>query len=197
LPAELKPYYFKSVLVQAGERHAARGGASRLETSFPRGFRYLQVAVRNHNRPVTIRRVGVVSQTYPHEKRGAFECSDALLNELWEMGWRTLRVCSEDVYTDCPWRERTLYAGDLLPEFATTLVTSGDTRLARRCLRIFLQSQSSETDWQQSMAPVERAGTPLSDYPLITLLIADWYDRCTNDREFSAYAYPLRIALLL
>ena len=185
-----KPFLFKAVLVQAGERHIAGGGVSRLETFFPRGFRYLQVAVRNHTRPVTIHSVGVVSQVYPHRKAGAFECSDPLLNEIWEMGWRTLRVCSEDVYTDCPWRERTLYAGDLLPEFATTLVTSGDTRLARRCLEIFLQSQSPESDWQQSMAPHARGGDSLYDYPLITLLIADWYVRCANDRAFARHAFP-------
>ena len=185
-----RPFLFKAVLVQAGERHVSRGGPSRLETFTPRGFRYLQVAVRNHDAPVVLRQVGVVSQVYPHEKAGSFECSDALLNEIWEMGWRTLRACSEDVYTDCPWRERTLYAGDLLPEFATTLVTSGDTRLARRCLHIFLQSQSPENEWQHGMAPRERDRQSLGDYPLITLLIADWYVRYAKDREFSAYAFP-------
>jgi hypothetical protein len=185
-----RPFLFKAVLVQAGERHVSRGGSSRLETFTPRGFRYLQVAVRNHDAPVVLRKVGVVSQVYPHEKAGSFACSDALLNEIWEMGWRTLRACSEDVYTDCPWRERTLYAGDLLPELATTLVTSGDTRLARRCLHIFLQSQSPEDESQQGMAPRERRGQLLGDYPLITLLIADWYVRYAKDREFSAYAFP-------
>jgi len=194
-----RPNLYKMVLVHAGERHTARGGASRLETFEPRGFRYLQVAIRNHSGPVTIRRVGIVSQVYPHRKIGAFECSDALLNELWEMGRRTLRACSEDVYTDCPWRERTLYAGDLLPEFATTLVTSGDTRLARRCLDIFLQSQSPEAPWQQGMAPYARGGDSLHDYPLITLLIADWYVRYAaaqpsglrdKGRAFAVYAYP-------
>ncbi|MGD0090034.1 MAG: family 78 glycoside hydrolase catalytic domain [Planctomycetota bacterium] len=192
-----RPFLYKMVLTHAGERHIARGGPARLETFAPRGFRYLQVGVRGHSGPVTIRRVGVVAQVYPHRQRGAFECSDSLLNQLWEMGWRTLRACSEDVYTDCPWRERTLYAGDLLPEFATTLVTSADTRLARRCLDIFLQSQSPETDCQQGMAPRERAGDSLQDYPLITLLIADWYLRYVaqssglrqDNRAFSSSAY--------
>ncbi len=184
-----RPNLTKTVVVVAGDRHIAAGGPSRMETFYPRGFRYLQLAVSDHDAPVTLRKVGIAAQLYPYEKKGSFRCSDDLMNTLWEMGWKTLRLCSEDVYTDCPWRERTLYGGDMFPEFATTLVTSGDPRLARRCLDIFLQSQSDENDWMQSMAPVPRGRTPLSDYPLICLLASDWYVRCTEDREFAAEAY--------
>ncbi len=186
-----RPDYFRNVHVSSAERQIARGGPSRMETFFPRGFRYLHVAVTGHDEPVTIRRLGAVWQVYPYEKIGSFECSDPFLNTLWDYGRHTLRLCSEDVITDCPWRERTLYGGDLLPETATALVTSGDWRLPRRCIEVFLQSQSEETGWLQSMAPMQRDRASLYDYPLLVLLNADWYCRWTGDVEFARRAEPV------
>ncbi len=179
-----RPWFYKNVQVNAGERHVAKGGKSRLETFMPRGFRYLQVTVYKHSESVTISKVGVISQRYPHRKQGWFRCSDPLFDDIWESGWRTLLVCSEDVYTDCPWRERTLYGGDLLAEFATALITSGDTALARRSLRMFIQSQSEDTRWQQSMAPMDRSREPLFDYPLLNLIACEWHYRLTGDKRF-------------
>ncbi|MDX2111831.1 MAG: family 78 glycoside hydrolase catalytic domain [Verrucomicrobiota bacterium] len=184
-----RPWHYKNVQVHAGERHIAAGGESRLETFYPRGFRYLQVMVSGHTAPVALHELGVVSQIYPHKRRGWFRCSDPLFDQIWEAGWRTLLVCSEDVYTDCPWRERTLYAGDLLAEIATAMVTSGDTALAKRSMRLFIQSQSKETNWQQSMAPMERTRDSLFDYPLLNLVACEWFGRLTPDPAFIKEAY--------
>lgn len=186
-----RPYIYKNYMVSAGERHIAAGGPSRMESFAPRGFRYLQVGIRNHKGPVRIHRVGAVSQVYPYAKRGSFECSDPVFNILWAYGWNTLRLCSEDVITDCPWRERTLYGGDLLPEAATAMVTSGDLRLVRRCVELFLQSQAEDTGWLQSRAPDRRDRGSLYDYPLIVLLIAEWYCRLTGDKAFAKRCYPV------
>jgi hypothetical protein len=183
-----RPRHYKMVLVQSGERHIARGGPARLETFAPRGFRYLQVGVRGASRPVTIRRAGAVSQVYPYALEGAFECSDPCFNTLWEYGWETLRLCSEDVITDTPWRERTLYGGDLLVEAGTTFVGSRDRRLVKRCIEIFLQSKGDETPWLQSRAPLPRDRPSLSDYPLLVLILAEWYGRLTGDDAFARRA---------
>lgn len=191
-----RPYLYKNVLVNAGERHIAKGGKSRLETFMPRGFRYLQVTIYKHTDKVTISKIGAISQRYPHRKQGWFRCSDPLFDDIWEAGWRTLLVCSEDVYTDCPWRERTLYGGDLLAEFATALITSGDTALAKRSLSLFIQSQNDETRWQQSMAPIDRSRSPLFDYPLLNLVACEWHYRLTGDKRFCEEAFTAYGALM-
>ena len=186
-----RPEYGKMALMSDGERQIARGGAGRLETFYPRGFRYLHIAVSGHEAPVTLHKIGAISQLYPYTKQGSFECSDPFLNTLWEYGWNTLRLCSEAVITDCPWRERTLYAGDLLPETATALAVSGDPRLPRRCVELFLQSQNPDTGGLQSMAPIRRDRSALGDYPLITVIIADWLCRYSNDVTFAERCAPV------
>lgn len=124
-----KIYVFKRIMVSAGSRFIAVEGDNRFEQFKPYGMRFVQVNVRNHDADVTIKKLAAIEQVYPFEKKGSFACSDPYFNDLWEMGWRTLRVCSEDTYTDTPFRERGLYAGDMLPEFGITQVTSGDPRL--------------------------------------------------------------------
>lgn len=164
----------------AAERHVAGGGGTeRAETFEPRGFRYLEVKVTGATRPVTIRRVGVMQQVYPFEREGSFECSDPVLNKVWEIGWRALRMCAEDVYTDCPSRERGLYGGDFLVEMGVALAGSGDMRLTERCIHLFVDHQTDELPFIPGRVPAQRperpGGSPgLADYALLVLLAWDW-----------------------
>ena len=39
---------------------------------------------------------------YPFEERGRFESSDPVLSKIWEVGWRTARLCAHETYMDTP-----------------------------------------------------------------------------------------------
>lgn len=158
-------------------------GSSYFETFRPFGMRYLQVGVSNHSQPVILKSAGLKSQIYDFEKTGSFSCSDPLMNDIWEMGWRTLRVCAEDTYIDTPFRERGHYVGDLFPEFATTLAVSGDPRLAKQSIRMFNQ--------QYSKTYSDLAPTIHSDYTVLNIIIACWYIRQFNDLDFAREVYPI------
>lgn len=183
-----RPYLMKRVGLYPGTRHIAREGVNRLETLKPYGLRYLQLNVRGHDAPVLIRDVRVVQQVYPFEQVGRFACSDPLMNEIWELGWRTLRVCAEDSYTDTPFRERGLYAGDMLPQMAITLAGSGDLRLVKRCLQLF-QDMYVDQFYPGAERHPDEIGL-LEDYPLLTLEALKWYYEWTGDTAFVAELFP-------
>ncbi len=153
-----KIYVFKRIMVSAGSRFIAIEGGNRFEHFKPYGMRFVQVNVRNHDAPVTIKKLAAIEQVYPFEKKGSFECSDPYFNALWEMGWRTLRVCAEDTYTDTPFRERGLYAGDMLPQYAITQVTSGDPRLLEYSLTFLngMYADRQNPDVETSSWPMGR-----------------------------------------
>ena len=179
-----RPWVMKRRMIYMGTRFITREGMNHFETFNPYGTRFVHINIlNNQNKTVTLHQVKMISQVYPFTKTGSFECSDPLMNALWEMGWRTLRVCSEDSYVDTPFRERGLYAGDALPEYATTLATAGDSRLIKRCLELF----------QDMYAPLF-TGTDgkekLGDFPLITTLYWAWYLNRTNDKHFAGKLYP-------
>ncbi len=185
-----RPRLDKAVVVYGADRWIASGGKQTLESFSPRGFRYLDVLISGHTEPVTLSAAGVIEQRYPHVFSGSFACSDNAFNRLWAFGVRTLELCSEDVYTDCPWRERTLYGGDLLPELATTAVLTRDFRLVRHSLEVLLQSLSP-AGWLQSRAPSPRNAGTLYDYPLLAAIATDWYVRLTRDTDFAVRAWPV------
>ena len=182
-----RPYILKRAELMLATRYIAKEGENHFLTFNPYGAKFVQINIKgNEGKPVHIKRTGMINQLYPFEKTGSFECSDPMLNDIWELGYRTLRVCSEDSYTDTPVRERTLYAGDAFPEYAITLATSGDSRLIRRSLELFqdmyknIFSDTSIFGYRSS----------LSDFPMLTTLYLEWYLNRTGDIEFIKKVYP-------
>lgn len=117
------------------------GGRHRWQAMHPRGGRWLEVCALSNADEVVVHGVSMTRATYPGEQTGSFECSDPLLNRIWELGRETLVACREDAYLDCPGRERGLYSGDFLVQYLVDQATYGDTALFRRCIDLFLQTQ--------------------------------------------------------
>jgi len=75
-----------------------------------RGFRYLSVTAGDS---IIVKSVSAINRHYNYTSEGSFECSDPLLNQIYEAGVFTLKLCAQDTYMDTPWREQTQYiAGD-------------------------------------------------------------------------------------
>jgi len=176
------PFLYKRPQVNAGARFVTSEGKRRYETFKPYGVRYLLLRIDPGSDSLLLHRLGLMEQVYPYEKKGSFSCSNPMLDRIWELGWRTLRVCSEDSYTDTPFRERGLYAGDALPEYGITLATSGDSRLMKRSLMLF------QDMYRDNMLDGKEEG--LNDFVLKTLLELDWYYRVSGDMEFLESLYP-------
>lgn len=181
-----------AVLRQHGQftaaRHVSAGGVGRFQTIQPYGMRYLQLNVSRHTAPLTIQRVGLVREIYPFEKQGRFESSDPALDALWEMGARTLRVCAEDSYIDTPFRERGLYAGDLLVQIGVTLATGLDLRLAQRSLRL-LHDMYRDLFVPGASRHPDEIGL-LEDYPLLALEAYKWVVDVSGDLDFARELFP-------
>lgn len=182
------PFLYKRLQINAGARFITSDGWRRYETFKPYGARYLLVRIDPGPAPGILKRVGMTEQVYPFLKNGSFSCSHPVLDRIWEMGWRTLRVCSEDAYTDTPFRERGLYAGDALPEYGITLAASGDSRLMKRSLLLF------QDMYRDQMMHGKEEG--LNDFVLKTLLELYWYYQVTGDKEFLQDLYPSYRSLL-
>ena len=106
----------------------------------PRGFKYLNVTVRNTSGDITLEKTEFISAQYPVKKTGSFECSDIVLNNIWKMCALTQSVNMEDAYDDCVDRERGLYVLDTLIQYHNNLACFGDHKLMKRSLELYAQS---------------------------------------------------------
>ncbi|MFD1678097.1 alpha-L-rhamnosidase N-terminal domain-containing protein [Alicyclobacillus fodiniaquatilis] len=150
--------------------------------SQPRGFRYGKITVRNTSRDVTVKQVLLRSANYPVELKGAFACSDPLFNEIWQLGLRTQAANMEDIYEDCPTRERGMYGRDTIIQYCVNLATFGDHALMRRCLELFGQSPD---DTGKFRACYPNTGDyTISDFALNMLEGYRIYYEMTGDKAF-------------
>ena len=105
-----------------------------------RTFRYLELKIKTGDEPLTLDSFTNTFCGYPYENRATFACSDPELEKIWEMGWRTLRLCTNETFFDCPYYEQLQYVGDTRVEALVMLYMGGDHRLVRNALQIFDES---------------------------------------------------------
>jgi hypothetical protein len=119
------------------DRYILREGRQNIgNTLLERGFRMVQVVLRNFKKPVTIHTVKSVDIRYPFETKASFNSSDPLLNKIWEVCSETVSTCTTDVFIDCPWRERAFWVNDIIVENKVALQLFGDPRVSARAFRL-------------------------------------------------------------
>jgi alpha-L-rhamnosidase len=123
-----------------GFRYITREGINRFISLKRRSQRYLFVTFRRQSRPVRIRKIQLIESTYPIDQQGWFSCSEARFDDIYAISARTLKLCMEDTFTDCPLFEQTHWVGDARNEAVFAFSTFGAQDLARRCIRLAAQS---------------------------------------------------------
>jgi hypothetical protein len=117
-----------------------------------RTWRFLQIDVETEDQPVELNGLHAWFTAYPFQEAGSFSSDDLTLVPIWDIGWRTARLCAHDTYMDTPYWERLQYTGDTRIQALISYVVGGDDRLARQAIEAFHNSTISE-------------GITLSHYP--------------------------------
>ncbi len=123
-----------------GMRYITKQGVNRFTSLKRRSGRYIYITLRNQASPLRIRQVRLIESTYPVAWTGGFTSSDPRLDKVWEISARTLKLCMEDTFTDCPLYEQTLWVGDARNEALFAYAAFGATDIGRRCIRLAAQS---------------------------------------------------------
>jgi hypothetical protein len=176
---------------QNADRYVLREGPQEWERFEWGGFRYLQLTVRDAERPLRIKTVSVNFTSYPVQRRGRFQCSDDLLNRLWEAGTYTLQLCMHDSYEDCPSREQRQWVGDAYVETLVDFAAFGDPRLAAKLLRQVAQSQRADGMTQMATpGDAARWGVFITDYCLSWIMTIGEYVRYSGDTSLAQELFP-------
>ncbi|MDD3155373.1 MAG: hypothetical protein PHS41_10935, partial [Victivallaceae bacterium] len=165
----------------------AAGQAFQLETAHIRPCRYLRII----GAQLEGLHVRLAQYRYPLEEKGFFECSDAQLNTLCKIADATLKVCMEDVYFDCPHRDRQQWM-DAFISAQAALALHGTLSLTRKCL-----SQYGGTlVHNRIFSPSIKCDCWLPDYAMVFTEFLRWYYEVTKDRTLILELLPnLRIML--
>ncbi len=109
-----------------------------------RTFRYVEFTIKTSDKPLTITNLQSVFTAYPFQEKASFACNDPEISKIWEVGWRTLRLCSNETHYDCPYYEQLQYVGDTRIQCLIAGYVSGDDLLTRQAILAFERSRFYE-----------------------------------------------------
>ena len=109
-----------------------------------RAYRYVQLDITTQDRPLIIEGLSGIQTGYPLDLKATFSSSDASLEDIWKVGWRTAQNCAGEAYYDTPYYEQLQYTGDSRIQALISLYTTGDDRLMRKSILDFYHSRTPE-----------------------------------------------------
>ena len=120
------------------------GGAHRWTTLSWRTYRYVRVQVETASQPLVIEDIHGDFTGYPFTHDASLDTDSQELKDIFEIGWRTARLCAWETYLDCPYYEQLQYLGDTRIQALVTLYSSKDDRLVKNFLHLADISRSAD-----------------------------------------------------
>ncbi|WP_106831749.1 alpha-L-rhamnosidase-related protein [Parabacteroides pacaensis] len=186
----------------AWTRFICKEGINRFETFDFESFRWLQLHIRNFNRPVKISSVGMRRRIYPWKNEPHIILSDDTLQHIMNATVNTLNNCAQETLVDGMARERQQYSGDGSHQMHTVFQAFGETELPRRFINTFSQGSSidgyfmdSWPAWDRLARTVERqmqltGWGPILDHSIGFCFDSYHYYMYTADKEGLREVYP-------
>ncbi len=164
-----------SVTDLATLRVSARNGSDyRLACS--RAMRYVLVACEGD---VTVEGLTLLSEMKDVRLSGSFECSDTLLNRIWQVGAYTLHLTDREVMIEGIKRDRWMWSGDAIQSYLMNYYSFMDTPVVRR------------TVWAlRGKDPVRQHINTILDYTFFWFNAVYDYYLYTGDDAFVRRIYP-------
>ena len=129
--------------VEDAFRPGGRTGA-RFSTPWWRSGRFCRLEVETAERPLRVRRVGLVETRLPVRRAGSFACDDATLGPVQRLCVRGLEACMHETFVDCPHYEQLMYVGDTRVQILAAAAAFADDRLPLRAAALFDRSRRAD-----------------------------------------------------
>ncbi|GAB3576606.1 hypothetical protein GCM10027578_42820 [Spirosoma luteolum] len=159
-----------------------------------RTYRYLQLRVETGAEPLRIDELTGQFTGYPFAEKARVATSDSGLSALWEVGWRTARLCAGETYYDCPYYEQLQYTGDTRIQALISLYVSGDDRLMRKAISDYDHSRFSDGLTQSRYPSADFQVIPTFSLFWVCMLHDYWMHR--PDDAFVKSMLPGMLAVL-
>ena len=152
-----------------------------------RGMRYFQLilpagcSLREEDIRMQVRH-------YPYKEALACPTDDETLTCIWRLCADTMKYATQEVYMDCPTREKGQYLGDGTVSSAAHTLITGDGAMMKKALYEYARS-TFITDGIMTVAPCSYM-QEIADYSLQYPHQLLWYFRHTGDKQTLAVLAP-------
>lgn len=164
--------------------YVSSGGISVYQPFILRTFRFIKVEIAAGKSPLRLLNMDYLFSAYPFTEKTGFECSDPDCGKLFDISFRTARLCAHEHYEDCPYYERLQYVGDTRLQALISYWITGDTRLGRRAVEMFDFSRVPE-GLTQSRYPSNHLQV-IPPFSLFWIMMVEDYLMYSGDIKFAA-----------
>lgn len=180
---------------QNGFRVVCRDGLTRWTAKERRGGRYLFLLVTGEVGEVRFHRIEMIESTYPvaiatRAGEPRFSSSDPTLDRMHRMALRTLQLCMEDTFTDCPTYEQVTWIGDARNEALFNYFSFGVRDIVRRGVELGAQSLACDADGLVRALVPNRIEFTIPAWSFLWGVQVWEYYWHTGDRDFLGQTYP-------
>ena len=144
-----------------------------------KAFRYCEIMIPEG---ASVRDVEMQVRHYPYEKKAVYETDNEQLRKVLQLCENTIKYGTQEVFVDCPTREKGQYLGDVCVSGRAQCVLTGDTTLIKKAIIDFCGSAFickgvmavSTSSFMQEIA----------DYSLLLPALILWVYKRDNDKDF-------------
>jgi len=148
-----------------------------------RTYRYVKIDVTTKDQPLTINDIYGTFTGYPYELNASIDTDIQEIKDIFEIDWRTARLCAWETYMDCPYYEQLQYLGDARIQALVAYYNSGDDRIVKNLL--------NDGDWSRDIDGVTLSRYPstqhqyIQTYALVHIYSLHDYMMYAKDTEFA------------
>ena len=150
-----------------------------------KAFRYCEIHIPDG---AFVTDMGMLIRHYPFKKRAIYKTENTQLKAILQLCENTIKYGTQEVFVDCPTREKGQYLGDVCVSGRAQCVLTGDTTLIRKAIVDFCNSAFickgvmavSTSSFMQEIA----------DYSLLLPALVLWVYKLDGDKDFLRYALP-------
>ncbi|MBO4345232.1 MAG: hypothetical protein J5833_05730, partial [Victivallales bacterium] len=129
-----------------------RGGSNEWLCSTRKGTRYLMVIARNIHDHVSIRNIDLGHEMPEYKNSGSFQSSSPTLDNVWNIGVRTLETTMRRIYIDSPTKGQAQSIPDAMIQSLASYYVFGEYARAGHAIENFARSQF-ETGEMNALSP--------------------------------------------
>jgi hypothetical protein len=148
------------------------GGAVSYQPFHWRTFRYILLEIHTDEEDLELHDVSYDYTAYPYRIDAEFDSSEPAYSEFWDIGIRTLRLCSHETFEDCPYYEQMQYPGDAVITSQLAMALAGDYDLTRQGI--------SQLDWSRLPEGITQSRFPSREEQVIPSWSLHWITMITN-----------------
>lgn len=167
------------------EKWLLSGGCDVLDEFDYKAFRYVSVTLPDG---CEVFDIAMSVQHYPYERKSELCTGNEKTDKILKLCEDTIHYGVQEVFVDCPTREKGQYLGDVYISGRAEAILTGDMTMLKKAIGDFFDSSFicpglmavSTSSYMQEIA----------DYSLLIAELVLWVYKREGEREFLEYAYP-------